>query len=105
MKGTAMYWVVAVISVRILDVLRERFAREGIVRFTAAEVEVFEPDSDAATGKHAMRIEVAVNEEFLEPTLKVLEKLGSEGHDVSVHVGSIADARRIRTGESGPEAI
>ena len=43
------------------------------MRFTAAEVEVFEPDSDAATGKHAMRIEVAVNEEFLEPTLKVLE--------------------------------
>ena len=100
-----LYWVVATLPVDLLDLLREKFETVGIVRFTAAEVEVLGSDTESVDGVHAMRVEVAVNEDFLSPTLAVLEELAAGGNEVNVHVGSLKDARRIRTGEAGPEAI
>ncbi len=106
-----IYWVVATLPVDLIDLLRERFEEVGIVRFTAAEVEVLgsgvqqKGDGNPVDGIHAMRVEVAVNEGFLQPTLAVLDDIASGGGEIDVHVGALKDARRIRTGESGPEAI
>ncbi len=100
-----LYWVVATLPVNVLDLLREKFESVGIVRFTAAEVEVLGRDLESVDGVHAMRVEVAVNQEFLSPTLAVLDDLQAAGHEIHVHVGALKDARRIRTGEAGPEAI
>ena len=110
MRTGLLYWVVATLPVNVLDLLREKFENVGIVRFTAAEVEVFGRDPDSADGVHAdgvhaMRVEVAVNHEFLSPTLAVLDDLQAAGHEIHVHVGALKDARRIRAGEAGPEAI
>ncbi|MEE2882757.1 MAG: hypothetical protein VYD70_03435 [Planctomycetota bacterium] len=100
-----MYWVVIIIQAEVLDLLKERFAEQGIVRFTVGEVEVLTTESKGPTGDHALRVEVAVNENFLEPTKQVLEVLRSEGHEIITHVGALSDAMRIRTGETGSEAI
>ncbi len=100
-----MYWVVVIIRPALLDLLKERFAEQGIVRFTVAEVEVLTTESVGPTGDHALRVEVAVNGDFLPPTKQVLEGLKAEGHELFCHVGSLSDALRIRTGETGPEAI
>lgn len=100
-----LYWVVATLPVDLLDLLREKFEEVGIVRFTAAEVEVLGQETESVDGIHAMRVEVAVNEEFLSPTLAVLDELSANGNEVNVHVGSLKDARRIRTGEAGSDAI
>ena len=121
MRNRVIYWVVATVPVDVLDLVRERFETVGIVRFTAAEVEVLDPESTGTASQgtavglgaesgsmdsvHCMRVEVAVNEEFLTPTITVLEDLTSEGKRIDFHVGELKDARRIRTGESGPEAI
>ncbi len=104
-EGRIVYWVVVIIRADLLDLLKDRFAEQGIVRFTVGEVEVLTTASKSPTGDHALRVEVAVNEEFLEPTRKVLEILRSEGHEIITHVGSLSDAMRIRTGETGSEAI
>ena len=100
-----MYWVVIIIQAEVLDLLKERFAEQGIVRFTVGEVEVLTTESKGPTGDHALRVEVAVNENFLEPTKHVLEVLRSEGHEIITHVGALSDSMRIRTGETGSEAI
>ncbi|PCJ11077.1 MAG: hypothetical protein COB10_09990 [Planctomycetota bacterium] len=100
-----MYWVVVIIRANLLDLLKERFAEQGIVRFTVGEVEVLTAESEGPTGDHALRVEIALNENFLEPTKQVLEVLRSEGHEIDTHVGSLSDALRIRTGETGSEAI
>ena len=100
-----MYWIVVIIRANLLDILKERFAEQGIVRFTVGEVEVLTPESEGPTGDHALRVEIAVNENFLEPTRQVLEVLRSEGHEISTHGGLLSDALRIRTGETGSEAI
>jgi len=100
-----VYWVVIIIQAEVLDLLKERFAEQGIVRFTVGEVEVLTAESKGPTGDHALRVEVAVNENFLEPTKQVLEVLRSEGHEIITHVGALSDSMRIRTGETGSEAI
>ncbi len=100
-----MYWVVSIIPSDALDLLTGRFSTVGIVRFTVAEVEVVSGADDGSSEQHALRVEVALNEEFLRPALEVLEGLKSDGFEVSTHVGNLSDAMRTRTGESGPEAI
>ncbi|MDE0960550.1 MAG: hypothetical protein OSB09_07195 [Planctomycetota bacterium] len=100
-----MYWVVSIIPSEALDRLTEKFSQVGVVRFTVAEVEMVNPQSVVSAGNQALRVEVALNEEFLPPALKVLEQLRSAGFDVTTHVGQLSDAMRTRTGEMGPEAI
>jgi len=100
-----VYWVVSIIPSDALDLLTERFSKVGIVRFTVAEVERMSPDSASTSVDHALRVEVALNEEFLRPAMQVLETMKSEGIDVATHVGHLLDAMRTRTGEQGPEAI
>ena len=100
-----MYWVVSIIPSEALDLLTEKFSKVGVVRFTVAEVEVVNPQSAVSAGDQALRVEVALNEEFLQPALKVLEQIQKAGFDVSTHVGQLSDAMRTRTGELGPDAI
>jgi len=57
-----------------------------------------------------VRIEVAVNESFLQPTLEALRSAGSLSDDEQsgfgkIFVSELLDVVRIRTGERGPDAI
>jgi nitrogen regulatory protein P-II 1 len=56
------------------------------------------------------KLEIAVNEEFVEPTIEAILKGGRSGEEGKIGDGKIFvlpldDAIRIRTGERGPEAI
>ncbi len=54
-----------------------------------------------------MRLEIAVNDNFLEPTLKALIKGAQTGGigDGKIFVVNLEDCIRISSEESGPEAI
>lgn len=54
-----------------------------------------------------VRLEIAVNEDFVEGTTKAIIKGARSGEigDGKIFVVDMVDCIRIRTGESGPEAI
>ena len=54
-----------------------------------------------------VRLEIAVNEKFVEPTIKALMKGAKTGKigDGKIFVLDLAECIRIRTGEKGGEAI
>ena len=54
-----------------------------------------------------VKIEVAVNEEFVEPTIEALIRGAKTGNigDGKIFILDLPECIRIRTGERGPEAI
>jgi nitrogen regulatory protein P-II 2 len=54
-----------------------------------------------------VRMEIAVNTEFVEPTIAAIIKGARTGNigDGKIFVMDLAECIRIRTGEKGPEAI
>ncbi len=54
-----------------------------------------------------VRLEIAVNEKFVEPTIAAIEKGAKTGNigDGKVFILDLAECVRIRTGERGGEAI
>ena len=54
-----------------------------------------------------IRIEIAVNEEFVKPTIEAIIKGARTGEigDGKIFVSSLDDCIRIRTGEEGKDAI
>ena len=57
-----------------------------------------------------VKLQIAVNDEFVEPTVQAIIKAGRTGEEGKVGDGKIfimplQDCIRIRTGERGPEAI
>ena len=54
-----------------------------------------------------VRIEIAVNTDFVEPTIDAIVKGARTGNigDGKIFVMDLAECIRIRTGEKGPEAI
>ena len=67
-------------------------------------------ESDQAMAPRKIKIEVAVNEEFVQPTIDAIIKGGRSGEsgeigDGKIFVLPLEDCIRIRTGERGSEAI
>ena len=54
-----------------------------------------------------VRLEIAVNEEFVQPTIKAITTAAKTGKigDGKIFVVDLVDCIRIRTGEKGKEAI
>ncbi len=54
-----------------------------------------------------VRLEIAVNEEFVQPTIKAITTAAKSGKigDGKIFVVDLAECIRIRTGEKGKEAI
>lgn len=54
-----------------------------------------------------IRLEIAVNEEFVEPTIKAIQKAARTGNigDGKIFVLTLDKCIRIRTGETGNKAI
>lgn len=92
---------------------------ESLVRVqeALAEVEVFRLTVSDIRGvrgpgleeQSRVLVEIAVNESFVDPTLRALLKSARsdppQAEDGKIFVQELADAIRIRTGERGPEAI
>ncbi|MRT92849.1 P-II family nitrogen regulator [Ancylomarina sp. 16SWW S1-10-2] len=114
-----MKLIIAIIRSNKLDQVRESLVKKGIERITVSRV--------AGHGRHTktelyrgklvvpgltpkMRIEIAVNDDFVESTVAAILESASGGGDGIIGDGKIFitpldDCIRIRTGERGSDAI
>ena len=112
-----MKLIIAMIKPNKLDDVHQELNNVGIGGLTAIEVRGFGRQK-GHTEKYRgaeYRIEflpkimilVAVNSELVEMAIKTIEKAARTGNigDGKIFVLSLEEALRIRTGETGPEAI
>lgn len=115
-----MFLVTAVIRPERLEAVKEGLGRVGVYRMTVSDVQGYGRESSQAEIYRGhdytielqarVKLEVAVNEAFLEPAIEaILEgaRTGEDGRigDGKIFVEELEDVVRIRTGERGPEAI
>jgi len=124
--------VVGVIRPERLEAVKEALGEAKVFRLTVSDVQglstTAETTSDAAAmGSRAaaayagagaesaarpvrkIKLEIAVNESFVEPTVRAIARAarldGGQPGDGKVLVLPLEECVRIRTGERGPEAI
>lgn len=117
-----MKLVVAVIQPERLEAVQERLGEARVFRLTVSDVQGVSPGpqtgaaaayaagsapSSPSAPSRRVKLEVAVNEEFVEPTVRAIREASAEGGAASgaIWVLPLEEAIRIRTGERGPEAI
>jgi nitrogen regulatory protein P-II 2 len=112
-----MKFVTAIIKPFKLDEVREALSAIGVQGITVTEVKGFgrqKGHTELYRGAEyvvdflpKVKIEVAVKAELLDQVIEAIEKSASTGKigDGKIFVSSIEQAIRIRTGETGPEAL
>lgn len=112
-----MKMIVAIIQPHRLDEVKEALYAAEIHLITVLEVlghgrqkgvtEVYRGNFESGNLIRKIRIEIAVNEEFVEPCIEALQKGARTGElgDGKVFVYDLVECVRIRTGERGPLAI
>ena len=115
-----MKMVVAIIQPSALEAVKEALGEVEVFRLTVSDVQGFgrqKGQAEVYDGKpytvsllRKVKIEIAVNEDFVEPTIQAICHAARSGRAGSVGDGKIFvlpldDCVRIRTGERGPEAI
>ena len=102
-----MKLVTAVLAPERLDAVAAALAEVEVFRMTVTECRGVQSAGDLAD---KVRLEIAVNENFVKPTLEAIQRAGhlseEEGSGFGkIFVTELLDVVRIRTGESGPDAI
>jgi nitrogen regulatory protein P-II 1 len=124
-----MKWIEAIIRPNRLEAVKEALNQVEVVRLTVCDVQGFgrQRSRAEAYGGHdytvtlhrKVKLEIAVNDDFVEPTIQAILRGGRnensargvlDGEDGRLGDGKIfvlplEDCVRIRTGERGPEAI
>mgnify|MGYP001092675613 CR=1 FL=1 len=112
-----MKLVMAVIKPFKLDEVREALTGLGIQGLTASEVkgfgrqkgqtEIYRGAEYAVNFLPKVKIEVAVSDELVDQVVEALQKAANTGRigDGKIFVLDIGHAVRIRTGETGDEAL
>lgn len=115
-----MKLILAIIKPEKLDAVKEALNRVEVFRLTVVDVQGFgrqKGQSEIYRGHELtvnmlrkVQLQIAVNEDFVEPTVKAImeaARTGPEGRigDGKIFILPLDDAIRIRTGERGPEAI
>ncbi|MCX8029127.1 MAG: P-II family nitrogen regulator [Brevinematales bacterium] len=115
-----MKYIIAIIRPEKLDEVKEALRMIDVSRMTVTEVQGYGRQRgylDEAMGidkgirfVRKVKLEIAVNDEFVEPTVNTLLKVArSEGDgrigDGKIFILPLEDVIRIRTGERGREAI
>jgi len=115
-----MKLVTAVIKPYQLDAVKEALHAMGVAGMTVSEVqgygrqkghtEVYRGHEYQVNLIRKVKLEIAVNEEFVEPTIDAILKGGRTGEEGKIGDGKIFvlpldEVIRIRTGERGSEAI
>lgn len=100
-----MRMVQAIVAPERLTAVAARLADAEIFRMTVSEVHGVSDMSSAelASPEPMVRIEVGVNDDFLEPAVNAIEQGG--GDRGRIFTFELHDVIRIRTGETGPDAI
>ena len=112
-----MKFVMAIIKPFKLDEVREALSENGVQGLTVSEVKGFgrqKGHTELYRGAEYMvdflpkvKLEVAIPDELLEQVLEAIEKSAFTGKvgDGKIFVFELAEAVRIRTGETGTAAL
>ncbi len=112
-----MKFVTAIIKPFKLDEVREALSAIGVTGLTVTEVKGFgrqKGHTELYRGAEyvvdflpKVKIEVAIREALLEHVIEAIEKAANTGKigDGKIFVSSLEQVVRIRTGESGPDAL
>ena len=112
-----MKYIVAVIQPDCLDEVLERLTEKEIHLVTVSNVlgrgrqkgisEVYRSHKEAGSLLKKVKLEVAVNDDFVKPAIEAITKGGRTGKigDGKIFVLDLQECIRIRTGETGKTAI
>lgn len=112
-----MKMIVAIIQPHRLDEVKEALYAAGIQLLTVSDVlghgrqkgvtEIYRGNRETGNMLRKIKLEIAVNDEFVEPALKALSDGARTGNvgDGKIFLWDLEQCIRIRTGETGPEAI
>jgi nitrogen regulatory protein P-II 1 len=112
-----MKLIIAIIQPYRLEHVKEELYKTDINLLTVSEVlghgrqkgvtEVYRGIKESGNLLRKIKIEIAVNEEFVEPTIQAIIKGAKTGEtgDGKIFVLDLKDCIRIRTGEKGNIAI
>lgn len=115
-----MKLIEAIIPPSRLETIKDALNEIGVVRLTVSDVEGFGEekgreetlqgkDYTAVETQRKVKIEIAVNDAFVKPTIDCIRKAGKRAEEHGgigkIFVLPLEDVIRIRTGERGPDAI
>jgi nitrogen regulatory protein P-II 1 len=112
-----MKYIIAILQPDRLDEVLHRLMEKEIHLVTVSNVlgrgrqkgiaEVYRSHKEAGSLLKKVKIEIAVNEEFVPPTIEAITKGGRTGQigDGKIFVLDLQECIRIRTGETGGGAI
>lgn len=116
----AMKLIIAIIQPSKLEAVKEALTEVEVVRLTVMDCQGFgrqKGQTEVYRGRELtvnllrkVQLQIAVNEDFVEPTIDAIVKGGRSGDtgevgDGKIFVLPLEDCIRIRTGEHGPDAI
>src|SRR5262249_19533565 len=120
LRKTTMKLILAIIQPAKLEAVKEALKQVEVFRLTVVDVYGFgrqKGQSEAFRGHELtvnlvrkVQLQIAVNEDFVEPTVNAIMAAGRTGPEGRIGDGKIfilplEEVIRIRTGERGPEAI
>jgi len=112
-----MKLIIAIIQPYKLEAVKEELYKQEVNLITVNEVlghgrqkgvtEVYRGVKETGNLLRKVRLEIAVNENFVEPTIKAIIKGAKTGEigDGKIFILDLPQCIRIRTGETGGEAI
>lgn len=115
-----MKLIIAIIQPHKLESVRTALSGVEVFRLTIMDCqgfgrqkgssEIYNGDDFTANLRRKVQLQIAVNEEFVEPTIQAISEGGKTGEQGEIGDGKIFvlpmdDCIRIRTGERGPDAI
>lgn len=112
-----MKFIVAVIQPHKLDAVREALAELGVTGLTATEVrgfgrqkghtEIYRGAEYAIHYVPKVKLEIAVSDKLAEKTAETIRQTARTGNigDGKIFVLDLREAMRVRTGESGDDAL
>lgn len=114
-----MKLIIAIIAPDNLESVKNALTEVEVFRLTIMDCqgfgrqqgksELYGADEFAINLRRKVQLQIAVNEEFVEPTVQAIMKGGRTGNgaigDGKIFIIPMDDCVRIRTGERGPEAI
>ena len=112
-----MKYIIAIIQPSKLDAVKEALRDIEVTRMTVSDVMGFgrqKGHTENFLGKEyeinftrKVKIEIALNDEFLQATIDTIQKVAQTGKigDGKLFVLPLDEVMRLRTGETGPEAI
>ena len=115
-----MKYIIAIVQPSRLEAVKEALSKVEVFRLTVSDVqgigrqkghtEVYRGHEYQVNLIRKVKLEIAVNEKFVEPTIEAIIKGGRTGEEGKIGDGKIfilplEDVVRIRTGERGSEAI